>query len=320
MQVLLGDRKITDRAARMEWLSEQTGDGSVVVKLGEVLRITPKKKKDLLSASLLVVTSQEIDRIGEEGNEDDEARVYMDDVLEKLRRAFRNLASIGVTDFVIAADHGYIFAEGFESGLKMDAPGGETVEMHPRCWIGQGGSSADGYFRVSSSSLKLGGSLECAFPRALGTFKVKGGSGAYFHGGPTLQEQLIPLIHLQVKSPPKGKAPAGKVSMKFLKSAITNRFFSISVALESDEMFTPEPRSIRVEVINGKENAGQAAMAAYGFEEGSREISLEAGRPNSITIMLTGPSTPARVSLRLINIKDDALLAALDDIPVNLAL
>src|SRR5690606_15215911 len=150
-------------------------------------------------ANLLVVTSQEIDRIGEEGSEEDEARVYMEDVLEKLRRGIRNLAAAGITDLVIAADHGYIFAEGIDGSLKMNAPGGETAELHSRCWIGQGGEQADGYFRVSSSTLELGGPLECAFPKALGTFKVRGGSGAYFHGGPTLQEQIVPVVHLQAK-------------------------------------------------------------------------------------------------------------------------
>lgn len=318
LQVLLGDKKITDRAARMDWLRERTGDGTLVVKLGEVLRITPKKKKDLAAAKLLVVTSQEIDRIGEEGSEDDEARVYMDDVLEKLRRAIRNLASVGITDFVIAADHGYIFAEGFEAGLKMNPPGGETVEMHPRCWIGQGGTSADGFFRVSASTLELGGPLECAFPRSLGTFKVKGGSGAYFHGGPTLQEQIIPVVHLQTKAPARGKAASAKITVAFSKGSITNRFFSVTATLESDEMFTPEARSVRVEVLSGKDVAGHAAMAAYGFEEGSREITIEPGRPNSITIMLT--ASPARISLRLLNSKDDAPLATMNDIPVNLSL
>src|SRR5262249_22701817 len=128
-----------------------------------------------------------------------ETRVYVDEVLDKLRRACRSLARAGVKEFVLSADHGFIFVEGLEEGFKMDPPGGQTVELHARVWIGRGGVSSDGYFRVAASDLELGGPLEMAFPRALGTFKIKGGVGAFFHGGATLQEQIIPICRLTAK-------------------------------------------------------------------------------------------------------------------------
>jgi hypothetical protein len=319
MHVSIGGKRITDRAARMAWLQSKTGDGTLVLKLGEIIRLTPKKRKELSAAKLLVVTSQEIDRVGEDGSEDDEARIYMDDVLEKLRRGIRNLAAAGVTDFVIAADHGFIFAEGFETGLKMDPPGGDTLELHARCWLGQGGTSADGYFRVASSTLELGGSLDCAFPRGLGTFKIKGGAGAYFHGGASPQEQLIPVARL-VRKAASPKSSTARVVIGFAKSAITNRFFSITLTLESDEMFAPEKRQVRLEVLNGKDVIGHPAMASYGFEEGTREITLEPGQPNSTTLMLTASDFPSTVTLRVIDSKNESILATLPDIPLNLAL
>jgi hypothetical protein len=319
MHVSVGGKRITDRASRMAWLQEKTGDGTLVLKLGEIIRLTPKKKKELSSAKLIVVTSQEIDRIGEGGSEDDEARIYMDDVLEKLRRGIRNLAAAGVTDFVIAADHGFIFAEGFETGLKMDPPGGDTLELHARCWLGQGGAAANGYFRVASSTLELGGTLDCAFPRGLGTFKVKGGAGAYFHGGASPQEQLIPVACLTRKAAAP-KSSAARVAIGFAKKAITNRFFSVTLTLESDEMFAPDKRQVRLEVVNGKDVIGHPAMASYGFEEGTREITLEPGKPNSTTLMLTASNFPPTVALRVSDSKNESVLATLADISLNLAL
>ena len=319
MHVSVGGKRITDRASRMTWLQEKTGEGTLVLKLGEIIRLTPKKKKELSYAKLIVVTSQEIDRIGEGGSEDDEARIYMDDVLEKLRRGIRNLAAAGVTDFVIAADHGFIFAEGFEIGLKMDPPGGDTLELHARCWLGQGGAAANGYFRVASSTLELGGALDCAFPRGLGTFKVKGGAGAYFHGGASPQEQVIPVACLTRKAAAP-KSSAARVVIGFVKNAITNRFFSVTLTLESDEMFAPEKRQVRLEVLNGKDAIGHPAMASYGFEEGTREITLEPGQPNSTTLMLTASTFPPTVTLRVIDSKNESVLATLADLPLNLAL
>ena len=219
LHVCLGGKRITDRAARMAFLQEKTGPETVVVKLGEIVRLTPKKKKELATAKLVVVTSQEIDRHGEEGSEEDEARLYMDDVLEKLRRGIRNLAQAGVQEFVVAADHGFIFAEGFDAGLKMDSPGGDTAELHARVWIGEGGTNAEGYFRVAGSSLELGGAMEMAFPRSLGTFKVKGGAGAYFHGGASLQEQIIPVARLTSQLAKPSRSAAARVVISLTKKS-----------------------------------------------------------------------------------------------------
>ncbi len=70
-------------------MQERSGPETVVVKLGEIVRLTPKKKKELATAKLIAVTSQEIDRHGEEGSEEDEARLYMD--------VFRNSGCYGIS-------------------------------------------------------------------------------------------------------------------------------------------------------------------------------------------------------------------------------
>lgn len=320
LHVHLGGKRITDRAARMAYLQEKVGLETVVVKLGEIVRLTPKKKKELATAKLVVVTSQEIDRHGEEGSEEDEARLYMDDMLEKLRRGIRNLVQAGVQEFVVAADHGFIFAEGFEAGLKMDSPGGDTAELHARVWIGEGGTSAEGYFRVPGSSLELGGSMEMAFPRSLGTFKVKGGAGAYFHGGASLQEQVIPVARLTSQIAKHSRNAAARVLITLTKKSITNRFFSATLTLESDEMFATGTKCVRVEVIAGKEVVGSAAMAAYGFEEGTKEVTIRRGEPNAVTLMLAGAAAPSLVSLKVIDSETELPLATMSDIAVNLAL
>lgn len=320
LHVRVGDKRVTDRVARMALMQDATGPGTIILKLGEIVRLAPKKKKELAAAKFIVVTSQEIDRHGEEGSEEDEARLYMDDVLEKLRRGIRNLAQIGVQEFVIAADHGFIFAEGFEAGLKMDSPGGENAELHARVWIGEGGTSADGYFRVPASSLALGGAMEMAFPRGLGTFKVKGGAGAYFHGGASLQEQLIPIVRLTSHLAKPSRGATARVVITLTKKAITNRFFSATLALESEEMFASGIRRLRVEVLAGKQVVGSAAMAAYGFEEGTKEVTVRAGEPNAVTLMLSAVDIPSHVSLKVVDSETELPLATMNDIAVNLAL
>jgi hypothetical protein len=318
--VRIQGQPVSTRTARMDWLKAQVETPPAICKLGEIARLTPKRKKELGEVKFIVVTSQEIDRHGEEASDEEETRVYMDEVLDKLRRGIRNLLHVGVRHIVIAADHGFIFAEGLDAGLSMDPPGGETVELHSRAWIGRGGVSADGFFRVNSSDLELGGPLELAFPRSIGLFKVKGGSAPYFHGGPTLQEQVIPVCVLKAR---KSRAEAGgelKLELKMAKAKVTNRFFSLTVTLKAEGLFAEAQKRIRVEARSGKSEVGYGAMASYGYEEGTREIAIVSGKPNSVTMMLTATDDLTKISLRVVDCETQLVLGELTDIPVELAI
>jgi hypothetical protein len=240
----------------VDWLKEHVETPPVICKLSEISRLTAKRKKELGQPKFIVVTSQEIDRHGEEASDEEETRVYMDEVLDKLRRGIRNLRQVGVRHVVIAADHGFIFAEGLDAGLSMDAPGGETVDLHSRVWIGRGGASADGFFRANASDLELGGPLELAFPRSIGLFKVKGGSGPYFHGGPTLQEQVIPVCYLKARTGRTELAGELKLELKLAKAKVTNRFFSLTVTLKVEGLFSEAQKRIRVEALSGRNEVG----------------------------------------------------------------
>jgi len=311
---------VSTRSARLEWLQSQVQTPLAICKLGEIARLTPKRKKELGEAAFLVVTSQEIDRHGEEAGDEEETHVYMDEVLDKLRRGIRNLLLLGVQHIVVVADHGYIFAEGLDAGLSMDPPGGETQDLHARAWIGCGGVSADGFFRVNASDLELGGPLELAFPRSLGLFKVKGGSGPYFHGGPTLQEQIIPVCLLKARKARPDTTSDLKLELSLVKAKVTNRFFSLTVTLKAEGLFAEAQKRIRIEARSGKNEIGYAAMASYGYEEGTREIAIASAKPNAVTMMLTATEGLSKVSLRAVDCETQLVLGELCDVPVDLAI
>ncbi|AAR35482.1 PglZ domain-containing protein [Geobacter sulfurreducens] len=320
MRVCVQGETVNDRSARVTWFQEKSDSPTKVFKLGDIVRLTPKRKRELAEAQLVIVTSQEIDRHGEEGGEDEETRLYMDEVLEKLRRGLRNLVQAGIMELVIAADHGFIFAEALESGLKMDPPGGKTIALHDRVWIGQGGVAADGFFRVNASDLELGGPLELAFPKGLGIFKVPGGGCSYFHGGASLQEQIIPVCRLTAKAPKRSAVITVNLKLQLAKPKITNRFFSVTVSLEAEGLFTDVAKRVRLEILSGKDEVGHTAMAAYGFEEGSREIVVDYGKPNSVTIMISETKKLEHIEIRAVDCESQLLLASLTGVPVELAI
>ncbi|SHJ91137.1 PglZ domain-containing protein [Desulfatibacillum alkenivorans DSM 16219] len=321
MCVGIAGHLLKDRKSRLEYAQQKIPGKVMALKLADVLRLGAKRKKDLKEADLVIVTSQEIDRLGEDGDDYAETRRFMDDMLEQLRRSIRILAKAGIEHFVITADHGYLFADRVDPGMFMDSPGGTVVELHPRAWIGKGGADANGYVRVSASELEYGGDLEMAFPRGLSCFKVKGGVGGYFHGGVSLQEMVIPVAVLNGKGAASVGATSGvTLKLEFGKSAITNRFFSMTATLETHGLFESENVRVRAAVLSNKKEVGFCAMAAYGYEEGSREITMRVNEPNALTFMLSEDSGIEKVTIQIVDCHTQLELATMADVPVKLGI
>ena len=142
-------------------------------------------------------------------------------------------------------------------------------------------------------------SLTQAFPRGLACFRVKGGVGGFLHGGISLQEMVIPVIELKRKAkiPLTGK---GRVKLSFDKAAVTNRFFSVTACLEPEGLFPPDEVRVRAMVFSEKSEVGFCAMAAYGYAESTREITLRNNEPNALTILLMANFDLDKVTVRLL--------------------
>src|SRR5260221_12899823 len=65
----------------------------------------------------------------------------MDAILVKLRGAIRRLAELGCTTMIVTADHGFLLGDELGEDMKLDAPGGETLDLHRRVWVGRGGAA-----------------------------------------------------------------------------------------------------------------------------------------------------------------------------------
>jgi hypothetical protein len=278
---------VTDR---MKYLKARIPD-AVDLTLSAALQDKPSDlKKKVAGHSLVVVRSTEIDYLGETGD-DHLARQAMGTVIGNLARAARRLAAAGVEHFVVTADHGHQFGLRKGDDMKTDAPGGDTVELHRRCWIGRGGATPPGALRVTAADLGYASDLEFVFPTGLGVFKA-GGDLSFHHGSTSLQELVIPVLTFRI--PVSGAAPeAGgvEVRLKGLPDAITNRVFVVNVETTAPGMFGPEAVELRVVLLSDAEQVGEAGMAS------GAELDRERG------ILRVKPGTLAHVGMTLANDK-----------------
>ena len=135
------------------------------IALDELLSLQPSRlAKKIEGAQVIIVRSQEIDHAGETGFTF-QARQVMDTVIDNLARAIRKLAAAGVEHCVLTADHGHLFfPSDRDESMRIDAPGGDEIDLHRRCWIGRGGATPAGCVRVTASALGYDSDLDFVFP------------------------------------------------------------------------------------------------------------------------------------------------------------
>jgi hypothetical protein len=288
--------------------------------LDELLSLQPSRlAKKLNGAQVVIVRSQEIDHAGEMGFTF-QARQVMDTVIDNLARAIRKLSAAGVEHAVVTADHGHLFfASDRDECMRTDAPGGNTVDLHRRCWIGRGGATPPGCVRVSASALGYASDLEFVFPAGSGVFKA-GGDLAFHPGGPSLQELVIPVLTVRTKVRESGRPSAGPITATGLPDAVTNRIFSVTIQLGGPNlsMFSSS-MVVRPFLMSAGKQVGAMGMAVDAeFDRATGCVTLEPNKPVTVAVLLNDESV---ASLRVV-VQDPATDAELyrspTDIPVRL--
>lgn len=292
----------------------------VDVALDELLSLQSSKlARKIEGAQVVIVRSQEIDHAGEAGFTF-HARQVMDTVIDNLARAIRKLAAVGIEQAVVTADHGHLFfPSDRDESMRIESPGGQQVELHRRCWIGRGGATPPGCVRVTGSALGYASDLDFVFPIGCGVFKA-GGDLAFHHGGVSLQECVVPVVTVRLKTSEKVHPGASPLSATGLPDAITNRIFSITFILGGGQLaLDATGRALRPLLMSSGRQVGAAGMAIGAeLDRTTGCVTLQSGLPATVAFLLSNESVP---SLRVI-VQDPATDAELyrspNEIPVRL--
>ncbi|HSZ04633.1 MAG TPA: PglZ domain-containing protein [Solirubrobacteraceae bacterium] len=310
------DSVMADLVARLKFFKLAVPD-LVELTLDKLLHTRESKLATMIGAApLILIRSQDIDLAGEMA--DSVARHVMDTTIGNIARAVRKLAAAGVESFVITADHGHQFTSRKDEDMRTDSPGGDTVELHRRCWAGRGGTTPPGTVRVSGAELGYDTDLDFIFPTGLGVFKAGGGL-SYHHGGISLQEMVIPVLSFRVATRRETKPLGRRVDLTDVPQQLTNRTFGVRLSVVGD-VLTTEPISLRVVLIAGDQQVGQAGMAVGAdLDSSSGVLTIATGAEASLGIMLTVDDCET-VRLVVQDPATDAVLAQSDLIPIKLGI
>lgn len=289
---------------------------SVDVTHSRVLQDKPGElKKRVAGKGLVVVRSTDIDQMGESGD-DLLARQAMETVIGNLARAARKLAAAGIEQFVITADHGHLFGLRKGDEMKIDAPGGETIDLHRRCWMGRGGTTSPATRRVQAMELGYNSDLEFVFPAGLGVFKA-GGDLSFHHGSTSLQELVIPVLSFRLPAS-SAEVRVGGVTVELvaLPEKVTNRVFVVGLRVEG--LLATEPVELRVVLTSEKDHVGQVDMAiGCTLDRAANLLRIEPGKTAQLGMTLMDDMVES-LQIIVLDPASGAQLAASTTIPVSL--
>ena len=300
---------------RMTYLQSKV-PGSKDIELDQLLTInTAQLKSRLHGVRLFVVRAQEIDQLGE-STKTTLAWQAMDSAIANIARGIRKLGQCGVARFIIVADHGHLLGRDKDDSMKIDSPGGDTIELHRRCWIGRGGVTPAGAVRIPASELGQRSDVDFVFPAGTGVFKA-GGDLAYHHGGLSLQELLVPAIVLELAPGHAGLAATLTASVGKVPAKITNRAIGITLNLVSEGLFAETTASVRVSLVHkGLQVGGVGQVIDAQLDAVTKVVTLELGRTATI-LMLLQRSEMKDAQIVIEDAASRALLYQSPDLPID---
>ncbi len=240
-------------------------------------------KRRIAGAPLVLVRSVEIDSMGEGGNTF-LARQVMDTAINNVARAVRRLAGLGISRFVISADHGHLFVHERDESKRIDKPGGEQVAMHRRCWAGRGGTTPPATVRVSASQLGYDSDLDFVFPTNISVFKA-GGDLAYYHGGLSMQELLIPVLSVRMPTQPKRAEIDVEITLGNLPEKVANRI--VTFRITSGSLMFVDEITIRPVLMSNGQLVGHVGMVLDAvFDSTTQCVRMKPGTTCSVGIQL----------------------------------
>ncbi|MBK5968356.1 MULTISPECIES: PglZ domain-containing protein [Thiorhodovibrio] len=279
----LHGQAVTNVNQRMEVMRKRYGQRFQQGRLDDFVRKTFTLDADV---DLLVLRSVEIDSQFE--NHPDSAPGELTNALKRIRVAVTMLKAHGFREVIIATDHGFFINTHAGPGDTCAKPAGDWLCVHDRCLLGQGAQDSQ-HFNLPAEKLGARGDFaRLAGPLSLAAYR---GGLAYFHGGASLQELVVPVIRLRLKAADQPRVQQAKVSLSYkqgLSRRITTRVPVFEVAVESQDLFSQEGEfEILLEAQDKKGNVVGEAKPGGLVDPASGTITLKPGDQAKITLKMS---------------------------------
>jgi len=306
-------QKVDTRQSRLEVFQAKLNDRVSTSNLSTFLENTKTPatlnsfKSGIKSTDLLILTSTELDELGE-GTTTDNLQL-IPAVMRKLKLALTRCVQLGFDTAVIATDHGFLWVEDTGAGSICTKPAGDWPLNKRRCLIGKG-DDTPGTIKFSTKELSIPTELpSIVIPKALATFSK--GSG-YFHEGLSLQESLVPrlVVNFTKASVPANESKNPGIELSRKKTKFSSRIVSVNISWPgSPDMFS-EGYEFKLAAFQNKEEIGYPSSGQQ-VDSTSGLVKIKQGESIKVSLRLTDSAAEGPVQIKAINPSTEKVIASL---------
>lgn len=208
---------------------------SVATAYTDVLNMKRADRRSLVSGKEIVyIYHNTIDAVGDDAATEQKVFDACAEAVRELSNLLRIIISdMAGTDILITADHGFLYTYSplAESDkLSQECFSGTIYEIGRRYALAEPSAVTEGLLPVKLEGLLAGTPIKGYAPQGATRIKIRGGGANYVHGGVSLQELAVPVIHYKnLRASSKGYVEASNAELAILTESrkITNIVFSL---------------------------------------------------------------------------------------------
>lgn len=190
-----------------------------------------------------------IDKIGDSSATEAKTVDAVEQAFDELVQIVKKVANINGTTMLLVADHGFLFQQDAVDDNDDTAfpPASMWTFKNRRFAIGTGIQPTGDIKALTAGQLDLPGEWSCAFPVSLRRFPIQGSGKRYVHGGFSLQEVVVPVVHIH-----KARVDdTERVSVELMRAPAKITTGQVALSLYQEKPVTAKllPRELRVGVF-----------------------------------------------------------------------
>jgi uncharacterized protein (TIGR02687 family) len=299
-KVLIDGASSQGLAPRQKVLDKANIGTAKALLVKDFLGMNGSSSKELTKSNdVLYLYHNRIDATGDKKDSEELVFEAAETAIGELMRVVKKLFSANASNVLITADHGFIYQdqELDDADFMVDRPKGEIGTINRRFVIGKNLKGSEGFKKFTSSHLGVEGDVDVLIPRSIYRLRVKGSGSRFVHGGASLQEVLVPILHVTKKR----SSDVSKVEVDIIAgstSIITTG--QVAVSLYQTERATEKrkARTLRVGVY-AKDGTELSDIKEITFDHSSE---FERDRESKLSFILTSAANALNgqeVELRL---------------------
>lgn len=184
----------------------QTGSGVRTTAIGaeELMKLATKSQeaKDLVTQhDLIYIYHNRIDKVGDEKASEEKVIDAAKEEILFLVDLIKKIKNMNGHNVLITADHGFMYQNEplLESDFADAEVTGEIYKFNRRFVLGRDLRYKNNVSFYTAKQLGIESDLEVLIPKGISRLRVQGAGSRYIHGGASLQEIVVPVIHVSAK-------------------------------------------------------------------------------------------------------------------------